>query len=664
MRILAAAGGLSLLFGVTVGIFWLPVHLALPGPLMHALPCYALGLMLWLHLPTHRTVRQLLAVGVFFSVNFALNNLLHLTTVKSDWYPPTLWVWGNVLAEAACSVAAVVVLARLVALLPDGRYRYGSERIVLRPLWPLPIVLPAVFGLFSLWALFLPVHEVEAWVFVLGALVLVARCLCSPDLPHRRWLLVFGVAALVLLLGRAVVLSSRTWASDVDTGLLYVTGLLLGGLPSLFVPVAVAVAAFRRGLLGMRLVVRPVVIYGLLWLVIGGWYLGTAMTLGLAVGQYLPLGLAVLVTAMATMVGQPARTRLNQVAARWAFGRRPTNFELLVQFGTTLEHAFELDRLAPRLACCLREGLDLRWTRVRLGSGELVAEGVAGDPAEHGTKTLIRLGDDVLGAIECGPKAEGRFTAADHDLVETLARQSALAVHNTRLTAELSARVEQTQRQARELAASRARIVHTQDTERRRIERRLHDGIQQELVALVAKLRLVRNQVRRGGEHADSTLAEVQNDAYLVIEELREFAHGIHPPVLTDQGLVAAVTSSARRLPLPVTIEVEDSVATARFPVNIEESAFFLISEALTNVLKHADATQAVIRLTRTPEELLLSVRDDGAGFQPGSAGGSGLTGMRDRADAVGGKLQVISEPGAGTTIHAQLPARSGEADV
>ncbi|GAA3076454.1 hypothetical protein GCM10020000_72370 [Streptomyces olivoverticillatus] len=245
-------------------------------------------------------------------------------------------------------------------------------------------------------------------------------------------------------------------------------------------------------------------------------------------------------------------------------------------------------------------------------------------------------------------------------MVETLARQAALAVHNVRLTAELSTRVDEVQRQAGELDASRARIVHAQDSERRRIERRLHDGIQQDLVALVAKLRLARNRLGRGGD-IDSVLTEVQDDAYRVIDELREVAHGIHPPVLTDQGLVAAVTSRARRMPIPVSVHIEDSLDRVRFALDIEESAFYLVSEALTNVLKHADATQVTIRISRSDGWLLVEVGDDGVGFPTDTTRGLGLSGMRDRIEAVGGDLRITSRSGGGTVIRSRLAERVRE---
>ena len=238
------------------------------------------------------------------------------------------------------------------------------------------------------------------------------------------------------------------------------------------------------------------------------------------------------------------------------------------------------------------------------------------------------------------------------------------AAYSVRISAELVARLTQIQHQAGELAASRTRIVQAQDTERRRIERDLHDGIQQDLVGLVAKLRLARNKLSSGAEQAGALLTEVQDDAYRVIDGLRELVHGIHPPELTDQGLVAAARSRARRAPIPVTVVAEPPVDTTRYAIDIEESAYFLVAEALANVLKHAHASQAVIRLALVDKSLVVEITDDGIGIPSSHREGSGLIGLRDRIGATGGELAVTGSPDGGTTVRADLPVREVTADA
>lgn len=231
------------------------------------------------------------------------------------------------------------------------------------------------------------------------------------------------------------------------------------------------------------------------------------------------------------------------------------------------------------------------------------------------------------------------------------------AAYAIRISIELAARITQIQHQARELAASRTRIVQAQDTERRRIERHLHDGIQQELVVLVTKLRLARNKLPSAADRTGVALKDIQDDIYRVIDELRELAHGIHPAELTDQGLAAAVRSRARRAPIPITVLADPVLDTTRYAIDVEESAYFLVSEALTNVLKHANATHATIRLTPAAGALVVEITDDGIGIPHDHRAGSGLIGLQDRIDAIGGTLEVTGGPGAGTTVRAQLPA-------
>ncbi|MFI9240531.1 ATP-binding protein [Streptomyces sp. NPDC053079] len=677
IRIAAFFGGLCLLWAVTTGAFLLRNNtVTLPWILGAVLPCYCAGLFAWWHAPASPVARRLLLIGTALSVSIGIRYTSALLTTWFGWdlsAPenglPSLEACLVVLPTEWDNLAVSLLVAHLLALLPDGRFRFRYERPVLRSLWVL-LVLPVVLPLAGVptriveYAVF---YYPEAWLPGVGGALLVVRCLRARAAGERdiAALLPIGATAAVLFLGRAASRLFRPWHGE--SGILYLIGSALGALPYVLISLSVVYAALRYRLLGVDIVIRRSVVYGTLWLIISGWYLGMAMTLGLTAGQYFPIGLSVLVAVTATALFQPVRARLNQLAERRVFGDRLSSFELLVQFGSALEHAYDLKRLAPQLAAGLQEGLGLRWARVRLGGADLpVHVGTAGEeiPADprnrSGSGFPVCYGNDILGLIEYGPKTEGRFTPEDHDVVETLARQAALAVHNVRLAAELSTRVDEVQRQAGQLDASRARIVHAQDSERRRIERRLHDGIQQDLVALVAKLRLARNRLGRGGD-IHTVLTEVQDDAYRVIDELREVAHGIHPPVLTDQGLVAAVTSRARRMPIPVTVHTEESLDRVRFALDIEESAFYLVSEALTNVLKHADATHVTIRIARREGWLVVEVADDGVGFPTATTRGSGLTGMRDRIEAVGGDLRITSRSGGGTTIRSRLAERVRE---
>jgi PAS domain S-box-containing protein len=206
--------------------------------------------------------------------------------------------------------------------------------------------------------------------------------------------------------------------------------------------------------------------------------------------------------------------------------------------------------------------------------------------------------------------------------------------------------------QAREdLSASRARLVKAGDEQRKKLERNLHDGAQQRLVSLALTIRLARRQLESNPEAVAASLEGAAKELDLALEELRELARGLHPAALTEQGLGAALAAVANRLP----VEVDLSAPTERLPENIEATAYYIVSEALTNVAKHAQATRAKVDMTLAEDVLKFEITDDGRGGADPSAG-SGILGLRDRAEAVGGTLFVISPPGKGTVVTAQIP--------
>lgn len=234
--------------------------------------------------------------------------------------------------------------------------------------------------------------------------------------------------------------------------------------------------------------------------------------------------------------------------------------------------------------------------------------------------------------------------AVEPGLVESAAAASRLALENERLAAELRAQLD-------EVRASRTRIVEATDEERRRIERDLHDGAQQRLVALGFTLRRANRRA-----DADPELAQLLDDANRELEEglreLRALARGIHPTALADGGLAPAVRELAARFPMPVVVDVEDR----RLPTPIETTAYFIVTEALTNVLRHAEATSASVRGRFVGDTLDLEIADDGRGGADNGAWWTGVRGLADRAQAVGGTLAIDSPAGGGTTVRARLP--------
>ena len=233
-------------------------------------------------------------------------------------------------------------------------------------------------------------------------------------------------------------------------------------------------------------------------------------------------------------------------------------------------------------------------------------------------------------------------------LVEGVAAAARLALQNARLHAEVSA-------QLAKVKESRSRIVAAADEERRRIERDIHDGAQQRLVALALELRSAQ---RRLGEDVDPELEGILESAadelQVAVEELRELAHGIHPGILVQGGLAAALESLASRSPIPVTVDATQE----RLPPEVEGTAYFVASEALANVVKHAGATKAEIRATRENETFVIEIADDGVGGAS-TRDGSGLRGLADRVEAQGGRLRIESPAGSGTRIVGEIPCAS-----
>jgi signal transduction histidine kinase len=254
--------------------------------------------------------------------------------------------------------------------------------------------------------------------------------------------------------------------------------------------------------------------------------------------------------------------------------------------------------------------------------------------------------DELLGAITLDKAKNEPVSAAEDRLLTDLASQAGLVLRNVRLTAELQATID-------DLRASRRRLVQAQDDERQRIERNLHDGAQQQLVALSVQLGLLDGVADDPGEVRELT-GQLRSGVRAALDDLRALARGIYPPVLADQGLRAALQTQADRAPMPVLVDAD---GIGRFSRDAETTLYFCILEALQNVAKYAQASLTTVTLNQVAGRLEFSVADDGAGFNPAAAAhGTGLQGMADRLSAAGGQLGIASAPGRGTTISGTVP--------
>ncbi|MGA8015278.1 MAG: sensor histidine kinase, partial [Candidatus Dormiibacterota bacterium] len=396
-------------------------------------------------------------------------------------------------------------------------------------------------------------------------------------------------------------------------------------------------------------------------------YVGIAVGIGELVGSggKPNLGLSILATAIVAVGFQPVRELMQKVVNRLVYGRRATPYEVLSQFSARVAETYAGEELLPRMARILQEGTGAEAATVWLKSGielrpaathpdglvgyepRAMADGVLPELPEATRVVAVRHQDETLGALSIVKRRGESLTPLEQKLLDDLAHQAGLVLKNVGLTADLQARL-------KELRQSRQRLVSAQDQERRRLERNLHDGAQQHLVALKVKLGLVEMLLNRDAEKARATLTQLKVDADEALDTLRELARGIYPPLLADKGLVAALESQARKATVPVSVTAD---GIGRYSQEMESTVYFCCLEALQNVQKYARASRVTIRLDDQDAELHLEVEDDGCGFDTSTVRpGAGLTNMRDRLDSLGGWITLTSLPGRGTTVRGAIP--------
>ena len=407
------------------------------------------------------------------------------------------------------------------------------------------------------------------------------------------------------------------------------------------------------------------------------------------------LGFSIVAAALAAIGYLPIRGRLVAFATRFVYGTREAPGETLRTFGSRMTRAVSMDELLLQLAESLRKTMRLDCAEIYTGAGDVLERAVSVPDASSKSIVLtdrerpvvaragvsgsawasiwlpalldgreqaqlrvapISHAGELLGLIvvERAARADA-FTEEDDRVLTELARQAGLAFHNSQLDSALQTTLNALRKQADELRESRARVVASGDAERRRVERDLHDGAQQHLVALAINLRLARDIVPEDPEGAVEMLGQLAGDVQLTIKELRELAHGIYPPLLADNGLPDALRAAASRSPLTVRVAVSEEVG--RFPAEVEAAIYFSCLEALQNAAKHAQGATVDLRLWTESGGLLFSVADDGPGYDAAVARrGHGYVNMTDRLGAIGGTVRWDSTPGHGSTVSGSVP--------
>ena len=570
-------------------------------------------------------------------------------------------------------VVPSLMLAFLLMLFPDGRLRsrrwrpaawfvvgvYTSVGLVLivraTRFWAHPFR-PFTDGLYP-WVqaailILLPVTYV---ISVAAVVVRFARS-SGEERLQLKW---FAAAALLLVAATIPTIATNALAANI-----------LQDLAFLCLYAAIGIAVLKYRLYEIDIVISKAVLYGSLAVFITAVYAALVIGVGtLAGNQRSPL-LAALAAAVVAIAFQPVRQWAGRLANRVVYGKRATPYQVLSQFAQRIGATYAAGDVLPQMAQIVAAGTGAErvvvWLRVddRLrpeasSDGDartdpLPADGLATDglPVDGEAMPDLPGADlgipgmyqgELLGAISIRmPKGEP-LRPAGEQLVADVASQAGLVLSNAGLIEDLR--------------ASRQRLVAAQDEERRRLERNIHDGAQQDLVAMAIKLRLADTAVDEDPAEAKEIIGELHADAAGALENLRDLARGIYPPLLADLGLTAALNAQASKSAVAVTVEAD---GIGRFGQDTEAAVYFCCLEALQNIAKYAQATSARICLQAQNGTLRFTVSDDGTGYDARHTPmGSGQRNMADRLAALGGRLEVRSAPRQGTTIAAELPSTS-----
>jgi signal transduction histidine kinase len=499
----------------------------------------------------------------------------------------------------------------------------------------------------------------------LASLVLRFRRSTGIERLQLRWLLT--AAAIVAILYSVAMVASLggTWGGETETTwLTLLQDIVIVSFA--LIPLAIGVSVLRYRLFDIDLVVNRAVLFGALAIFITLVYVAVVVGVGAIVGSRASPVLSAAAAAIVALAFQPLRRRAQRIADRLVYGKRATPYEVLSEFSERVGQTYANDELLPRMARALGEGTGAAradvWVRV---GQELRPEATWPDDAEplparpvssvdEGVPTGTSMSEPVthqgvlLGALTVEKRPGENPSATEQKLVKDLAAQAGLVMRNAGLTEELMDTIDQ-------LRTSRQRLLTAHDEERRKLERNLHDGAQQQIVALTVKLGLLERLVVPESEQVRSIAGELQQDATQALEELRDLARGIYPPLLADRGLVAALESQARKSSVAVTVEGD---GIGRYAREAEAAVYFCCLEALQNVAKYAEASRATVSLSDGEGRLAFAVSDDGVGFDTrASSYGTGLQGIADRLAALDGSFEVRSAPGAGTTVRGAVPA-------
>ena len=511
------------------------------------------------------------------------------------------------------------------------------------PLIPNPLYIPGLGSLGPIW-------DFGGWFLVLliaSGVSQVMRFVASRGVERQqiKWF-AFAIVVFVTYL----VVSDLSHFSGLAES-------IASGISFLLLPVAIGASILQFRLWDLDVVIKKAVVAGVLVLLALLVYAGAVALVGVFTTDRESTATLFLVALALGVAFRPVMRVARHLVDRLVYGERATPYEVLTEFSERVGTSYATEDILPRMAQVLGEGSGADVARVWLRSGGRLQQAALwpADAPHHepvpvsddapigppGETTLeVRDRGELLGALSVRMPAADPMNPTKEKLIRDLAAQAGMVLRNVRLVEDLR--------------ASRQRLVAAQDEERRRLERNIHDGAQQQLVALAVKARLARQLTERDPAKTAEMLQQIEAETQTALEDLRDLARGIYPPLLADRGLVAALEAQSRKASVPVSVEAD---AVGRYPADVEATVYFCTLEALQNVAKYAEADGTVIRLAQSNGSLSFEVVDEGRGFDPDAvATGTGLQGMADRLAAVGGSLEIRSAPGRGTTVAGRVP--------
>ncbi|HEX7122810.1 MAG TPA: sensor histidine kinase [Gemmatimonadaceae bacterium] len=535
--------------------------------------------------------------------------------VLSRRWRPTLWCgWAFI----ALATAGNALMPQKLESVPGRTNPYAVPS--LRGVWATMIAVSAPLGLIAL---------------VAGLVTLILRWRRSKG--DERQQLKWFLGAVALLPVPLLLHDAARALSDALLSLAFVV-----------IPVSLGVAVLRFRLYNLNLVVRRSAAYAVVSAVVAGIYLGIVAVVEAGVGRDVSSGEHVIAAVAAAALFQPLRGLVQRVIDQVFYGDRLRPYEVMNRIGRQLEHAVVPENVLPGVVAAVSDALRVPYVAVELNEtsrGPWVAAEHGRHPGYVETFPLTYQADPV-GRLLVAPRAAGRpLEAVDRQLLAELARHVGVAAHAVQATLALQ--------------RSRADLITAREEERRRLRRELHEGLGPTLAGIALGLGAARAQLRTSPENADTLLATLAGQAEQAIADIRRVVYGLRPPALDELGLVRALQLHVQQLTatapsLSVDVEVSGD-AVRRLPAAVEVAAFRIASEALSNVVRHAGATTCAVELSLNGV-LEIVVTDDGRGLPSDHHAGVGVTGMRERADELGGTLTITSSDGRGTVVRARLP--------